>query len=341
LYKYSFLLIAHIAFWLIYAAFEHISHLLYGDNHWQGSLFASIFIMVSTALLALFFKLVENKVAVLKYPLLLFMGVLLVIFWHNLTSILHAHITVDELLQAPLLDWLSGISYRILLIISWAGLFASGYTYLEKKAQEDEVVRAENTMKEAQLQQLMTQLNPHFLFNVLNSVDVAILEKETETAHQMVVKLSQLLRSTLEHKLTNKVQLEQEITLLNHFVEIEQQRFKQNIRLNYQIQPEAFLVFLPPLILQPLMENAIKFSWHLGTDCHIDLVASIKNTQLNVRISNQINANQVISNEGTKTGLENVKGRLQLLYGDEATLNTKKHANYFTAELLIPLEIAA
>jgi len=341
LYKYSFLLIAHILFWSIYAAFEHISHLIYGENHWQGSLFASLFIMVSTALLALLFKFVENKSAIFKYPLLLFTGLLVLVVWHNLTSVLHLHVTLNELLQAPLSAWLSGSSYRVLLIISWAGLFASAYTYLEKEVQEREVSKAKNAMKEAQLQQLMTQLNPHFLFNVLNSIDVAILEKETEVAHQMVVRLSQLLRSTLEHKFTNKVQLKQEIKLLNHFVEIEQQRFKQNIRFNYQIQPEALVAFLPPLILQPLMENAIKFSWHLEIDCHIDLVASIKNSQLNIQISNRFNEKQLLNNAGTKTGLENVKSRLQLLYGGEAVLTIKKHTNYFTVELLIPLEVAA
>jgi len=332
---------AHILFWFIYAAIEHISHLIYGENHWQGSLFASLFMLISTALLALLYKLVENKAASLKYPLLLLVGLLVLVVWHNLTSILHAHTTLEELLQAPLSVWLSGSSYRVLLIVAWAGLFASAYTYLEKKAQEQEISKAKSAMKEAQLQQLMTQLNPHFLFNVLNSVDVAILEKDNETAHQMVVKLSQLLRATLEHKFTNKVQLEQEITFLKHFVEIEQQRFKQKIRLNYQIQSEALLTFLPPLILQPLMENAIKFSWHLGADCNIDLVANIKKSQLYIQISNQFNEKQSLKNEGTNTGLENVKSRLELLYGDEATLTTTKHTNSFTVKLLIPLEVAA
>ncbi len=341
MYKYPFLIIAHILFWGIYAVFEHVSHLIYGENHWQGSVFASLFIMVSTALLAVIFKCVENKKAAFKYPLLFFMGFLILVVWHNLTSLLHTHITFDELLQAPFLDWFLGSSYRLLLLVSWAGLFVSGYIYLEKKAQQDEITKAKSAMKEAQLQQLMAQLNPHFLFNVLNSVDVAILEKDTETAHQMVVKLSQLLRSTLEHKFTHKVQLEQEIALLNYFIEIEQQRFKQNIQFTYQIQPEALLAFLPPLILQPLMENAIKFSWHLAADCNIDLVARINNRQLNIQISNQFNEAQLLNNEGTNTGLENVKSRLQLLYGDEATLTTRKEKDCFTVTLFIPLEAAA
>jgi LytS/YehU family sensor histidine kinase len=89
------------------------------------------------------------------------------------------------------------------------------------------------------------------------------------------------------------------------------------------------------------MENAIKFSWHLGADCTIELVASIKSAQLNIQISNQFNEKQLLNNEGTNTGLENVQSRLQLLYGDEATLTTTKHTNCFIVDLLIPLEVAA
>jgi len=340
LYKYFLLLIAHILFWFFYGAFEHISHLIYGEDHWQGSLFSSLFIMLATALLALLFKFLENKITIVRYALVLFCGITVLVIWHNLTSILHTHITLDELLRAPLLEWLSGISYRVLLIISWAALFVSSYTYLEKKSQEEDVLKAKNAMKEAQLQQLMTQLNPHFLFNVLNSIDVAIIEKNTDIAHQMLVKLSQLLRGTLEHKFTNKVLFKQEVELLNYFIEIEQQRFKQSICFNYHIQPETLSAFLPPLILQPLMENAIKFSWHLAADCKINLTANIDGTKLSIEISNHFNEKQLQGNEGTKTGLENVKSRLQLLYGDEAILTTNTHTNCFTVALLIPLEVA-
>lgn len=339
--KHTLLFVLHILFWLIYAAFEHISHLVYGENHWQGSLFSSLFIMISTALFALLFKYVENKPSVFKYPVLLFVGLFILVVWHNVTSILHDHITFNELLLAPLSGWLSGSSYRVLLIVTWAGLFASFYTYLEKKAQENEVIKAKSAMKEAQLQQLMTQLNPHFLFNVLNSISVAILEKETQIAHQMLARLSNLLRNTLEFKFTNKVKLEQEIELLNCFIEIEQQRFNQNIEFNYQIEPESLAAFVPPFILQPLMENAIKFSWHLGIDCKIDLIANIKREHLNIELTNQFNEKQVSLNEGTKTGLENVKSRLELIYGEEAILITSKDTAHFNVQLLIPFEVSA
>ena len=340
MFKSPFLLVTHVSFWLVYAAFEHVSHLMYGENHWQGSVFASVFIMLATAMLTLLFELVKNKPAFFKYSLLFCSTFLVLIVWHNLTSVLHSHITLTELLKTPLSSWLSGSSYRFLLIVSWAGLYAGSCTYLDKKAQESEMLKARDAMKEAQLQQLMSQLNPHFLFNVLNSIDVSILAKDTHAAHHMVVKLSKLLRSTLEHEFKNKIQLEKELALLNHFIEIEQQRFRQSIHFEYHIQPEALTTYLPPMILQPLMENAIKFSWHLITDCKITLIASINSTQLTIRVSNQFNDKQLIDNQGTKTGLENVRNRLHLLYGDEANLMVEKQNGYFSVELRIPLEIA-
>ena len=270
-----------------------------------------------------------------KYHILFILGIITLIVWHNLTNILHNHITFNELLHAPLLDWLSGSAYRILLFITWAGLFASSYNYLEKKTQQREIERAKSATKEAQLQQLMTQLNPHFLFNVLNSLDVAILEKDTETAHQMLVQLSQFLRSTLEHKFDNKIPLKQELKILNGFVKIEQQRFKHNIRFNLQIQTAAEHAYLPPLILQPLIENAIKFSWQLAKECNIELMANVEDRQLNINITNPFMPNKTLPCKGTSTGLENVKTRLKLLYGNEAMLTTHEENDLFSVKLII------
>ncbi|MEW6983960.1 sensor histidine kinase [Colwelliaceae bacterium 6471] len=341
MYQYPILFIAHICFWLIYATFEHISHLLYGQNHWQGSLLASIVVMVATGFLAMIYERIREKPILFRMLSVLLIGVLVILVWHNITRVLHHHISIDELFQAPLLEWFEGSSYRILLILTWAGLLASAFNYLEKKAHQVEMLLVKSTAKEAQLQQLMYQLNPHFLFNVLNSVDVAILEKDNDAAHQMVIKLSRLLRTTLEHKFHSKIQLKQELELLEHFIEIEQQRFRQKIQFNYDIQPDALSAYLPPLILQPLMENAIKHSWNLGVDCKINLNAVIQEKQLCLSISNPVNEGSKAQPKGTNTGLENVTSRLGLLYGDDAKLHTMMNSDQFEVTVLIPLELAA
>ncbi|CAH9049990.1 hypothetical protein PSECIP111951_00095 [Pseudoalteromonas holothuriae] len=341
LHKYPILIAGHVLFWLSYLTAEHISHLLYGENHWQGSVFSSVFIMVASALLAMLFIKLEKKSVSVRYTLVLFLGLLTLVFWNNLTSILHGHTSLTALIQAPILESLTGSAYRVLLIIAWAGLLASGYNYLQKKAHAKEIEQAQHTAKEAQLQLLMTQINPHFLFNVLNSLDVAILDKDTKTAHQMLIKLSQFLRITLEHKFDKKIPLHQELSLLSYFVEIEQQRSKQHIEFNYQIQSDAEQAYLPPLILQPLMENAIKFSRQILTDCEIILVATISNKLLHINISNPYIETAYSNTNGTNTGLNNVKNRIELLYGSSGQFCIQIGNNRFSVNLIIPLEVAA
>ena len=340
MYQFPILRIGHLLFWLLYGALEHISHTLYGENHWQGSLFAPMVAMLLTGMFALIYEKTEEKGWLLRIVALSLVGFVTVFITHNVTRVLHYHISLEALLDGDFLLWMSGSAYTVLLLLTWTGLFVSAYTFLQKKAQQEELALIKNTARDAQLQQLLYQLNPHFLFNVLNSIDVAILDKNNETAHQMVVKLSRFLRGTLAHKFQNKVTLEQELTLLSHFVEIEQQRFHQRIDIHNDIAPEALKAFLPPLLLQPLMENAIKFSWQLGSDCTIKLRATVENNNLKILLINPFDAAKASTVSGTNTGLANVGHRLQLLYGDNASLITNAQDGEFSALLQLPLEVA-
>lgn len=340
MYQYPILRVAHVLFWVLYAGLEHLSHIMYGENHWQGSLFASLVAMICTAALALVYERTVQKPIVLRVLALSAVGFVTIIVWHNLTRLLHYHISLEALINAPFIDWLAGSAYSVVLLVGWAGLFVSAYIYLEKKAQQEELQLIKSTARDAQLQQLLHQISPHFLFNVLNSIDVAILEKDNDTAHKMVVKLSHFLRSTLDQKFHNKITLKQELELLHHFVDIEQQRFHQHIQFKEQIQSESLKAFLPPLLLQPLVENAIKFSWQLGTDCIITLNVSINERLLNIAICNPCDATKSNAAAGTNTGLNNVRSRLALLYGENAYLRTRCVQQQFEAVLQLPLELA-
>ncbi|WP_168171398.1 histidine kinase [Lacimicrobium sp. SS2-24] len=341
MFKYPVLILANVAFWFTYLLLEHISHLLYGKNHWQGSVFVSLFMIMATTLLAWFHHKLRNHSVVIRYSVLLVWSAVTLIIWNNLAIVLHGHLSIEALFSAPMLDLLSGSAYRVLLILCWAGLFALGYVYLEKQSQKRDAEKAIHTAKDAQLQLLMSQLNPHFLFNVLNSLDVAILEKNTESAHAMLVKLSQFLRTTLDNQFDTKIPLEQELKLLGHFVEIEQQRGKDLLNINYHIQNQAKSAFLPPLILQPLAENAIKFSRQLMADCDIDLRASVEAGRLCVEITNPYRESQGDQIHGTQTGLKNVTERLALLYGDDAQITSRTENARFTVRICLPYEVAA
>ncbi len=297
--------------------------------------------MVATGLLASVYDKLSKTSNLVRFSVLIPLGLVTFVFWHNLTTALHGDIPLLDVLQAPILDWFSDSSYRLLVLLSWLGLFISGSIYLEKQEQKKETHKAQRATKEAQLQLLMTQLNPHFLFNVLNSIDVAILEKDTEIAHQMLVQLSQFLRTTLEHEFDAKIQLHKELYLLDHYIKIEKQRSKQQILFTFNIEPIAESAFVPPLILQPLIENAIKFSRQLHRGSEIKVNATVKNQSLSIEISNEFIECPDLSHRGTNTGVKNVKNRINLLYGESATLAVTEDKHWFIVLLSIPLEVKA
>ena len=340
-YGSPILAIGHVVFWCVYLVFEHITHLIYGDNHWSGSLLSSMFMMLATGALAVCYIYLQRKPRKLGYAGLLLFGLALFTLWNGLNAVLHGQITTEQLMAGGWLVWYSGGAYRFLLLLSWIGLFISGYIYLQKQTQKRQLQTAQHLAREAQLQLLMAQLNPHFLFNVLNSLDVAILEGNNEAAHQMVVKLSQFLRITLEHKFAGKIALQQELELIRRFVDIERQRSTQRLLVNYHVNADAASAYVPPLILQPLIENAIKFSRTLGgSDAQINITAGVSAQQLNISITNLYNPEQKTAVVGTSSGLENVIHRLHLLYGERARLVTEDKAGGFVVSIAIPLEVA-
>lgn len=340
-YGSPILAVGHVVFWCAYLAFEHTAHLIYGDNHWSGSLLSSMFMMLATGVLAVCYIYLQHKPGKLGYAALLLSGLALFTLWNGLNAVLHGQITTEQLMAGGWLVWYSGGAYRFLLLLSWIGLFISGYIYLQKQTQKRQLLTAQHLAREAQLQLLMAQLNPHFLFNVLNSLDVAILEGNNAAAHQMVVKLSQFLRITLEHKFAGKIALQQELELIQRFVDIERQRSTQRLLVNYHVDADAASAYVPPLILQPLIENAIKFSRTLGgSEAHISVTTGIAEQQLNISITNLYNPEQKAVVAGTSSGLENVIHRLHLLYGERARLVTEDKAGSFAVSIALPLEVA-
>ena len=297
--------------------------------------------MLATGALAVCYIYLQHKPGKLGYAALMLFGLVLFTLWNGLNAVLHGQITTEQLMAGGWLAWYSGGAYRFLLLLSWIGLFISGYIYLQKQTQKRQLLTAQHLAREAQLQLLMAQLNPHFLFNVLNSLDVAILEGNNGEAHQMVVKLSQFLRITLEHKFAGKIALQQELELIQRFVDIERQRSRQRLLVNYYVDADAESAYLPPLILQPLIENAIKFSRTLGgSNAQINITAGIVAQQLNISITNLYNTADKAAVAGTSSGLENVTHRLNLLYGEGARLLTEDQAGRFTVIIALPLEVA-
>jgi two-component system LytT family sensor kinase len=185
--------------------------------------------------------------------------------------------------------------------------------YHERELQASEL---EKSLAQARLQALQSQLNPHFLFNTLHTIS-ALMHKDVEAADRMIMKLSELLRLALDNTETHEVALSQELEFLNRYLEIEKTRFRQRLTVETEIAPETLNAEVPNLVLQPLVENAIRH----GIERHarpgkIILRAERRNGELLLEV--QDNGDGLpggkVSREGI--GLSNTRDRLRQLYGE-------------------------
>lgn len=152
------------------------------------------------------------------------------------------------------------LAYSYFLVLGWSGLYFGMKFYRLLLEEQKRSIKAESMAHEAQLRMLRYQLNPHFLFNTLNAISTLILEKNTRVANEMVSKLSNFLRYSLDKDPMQKVDMNHEISTMKLYLEIEQVRFEERLSVEINVTEEASKALVPSLILQPLVENSIKYA---------------------------------------------------------------------------------
>jgi LytS/YehU family sensor histidine kinase len=201
------------------------------------------------------------------------------------------------------------------LLVYWVVISVSHTMEYYLKFQEKEVRAAEleKSLTEAKLQALQMQLNPHFLFNTLHAIS-SLVHKDAEAADRMISRLSELLRYTLESTTAHEVPLHQELHILDRYLEIEQTRFGSRLSVVKQIAPEAMTVLVPNLVLQPIVENAIKH----GIEPHARPgVINVSAGREENRLVLEVRDNGKGLKEGPqreRVGISNTRARLQQLY---------------------------
>ncbi len=206
---------------------------------------------------------------------------------------------------------------------------------LEQKENEKRKSDSEQLLKEAELTKLRQQLQPHFLFNSLNSINALIATKPAE-ARKMTQQLSDFLRGTLK-KEDQLVELKEEIEHLKLYLDIEKVRFGQRLDVVFNITSESLEIKLPSLLLQPIVENAIKFGLYDVTDqVVIQISATLKESFLTIEIKNPYDPETNQAKQGVGFGLSSIQRRLFLLYMRQDLLTTNQHENIFTTTLKIP-----
>lgn len=227
----------------------------------------------------------------------------------------------------------SGVFIYGLTILTYF-LFSSMSNLSEKKSRE---ARLESLVKETELKMLRSQINPHFLFNSLNSIS-SLTVTDPEKARTMVIRLSDFMRYALSRKDEQPVPLRSELENLRLYLEIEKVRFGERLITEEDIDPSCLGVRIPVLLLQPLYENAVKYGVYetLG-DVRICTVAKLIDGYLEIVICNNFDPESSLP-KGTGTGLANVSRRLELSYGNKASVTTKKEGGVFTVTLYIPAD---
>ena len=224
--------------------------------------------------------------------------------------------------QTPFAQLLLGALFKDgLLIGAWSALYYAINYFVRAEEQADQMMRLEAQATSAQLTMLRYQLNPHFLFNTLNSISTLVLLKQTDQANAMLSRLSSFLRFTLINEAAAKVPLTQEIETLKLYLDIEKMRFEERLRTFFTIEPAVQDALVPSLLLQPLVENAIKYAVtpkEEGAD--ISVVAQLVGQRVRITVSDTgpgLQPGQQDFTLSTGVGMANTRERLLQAYGDD------------------------
>jgi sensor histidine kinase YesM len=331
--------IIFIASWVIIVC-DHIMLLRFFGMNWHASvvdaLLSNTLLLLACLLVMIVLRFYLPKgqqyINVFALCLLLTIAWLLLSKWllglllsdfDGYTLLLHNSLSIRFSLAFLLLGFITMVS------ILW-------YSQLEQKEQEERKKDAEKLAREAELFKLRQQLQPHFLFNSLNSIN-ALIGSRPQEARKMVQQLSDFLRGTIKKDETQWVNLQEELQYLQLYLDIEKVRFGNRLATHSVIEEDTHQLKLPALLLQPIVENAIKFGLYdtIG-ETVIEISAVKEENNLVIKVKNPFDPETSSPKQGTGFGLNSVQRRLYLLFARNDLVTTEAKDNIFTTIVRIP-----
>ena len=241
-------------------------------------------------------------------------------------------------------DLFCGALISTYLLLCWSGLYFGVKYYESKQQQQEAVLKAVTLAQEAQLKMLRYQLNPHFLFNTLNAISTLILDNQNRTANHAVMRLSEFLRYTLDQDPMKRVTLRQEIEALDLYLGTERLRFGERLRLEYAIEGPALDALVPSLLLQPLLENALKYAVSPREEGGmVRIEGRTRGAMLEVSVIDDgpgIGDGSRPAERRGGVGLRNARERLAVLYGDNYRFAILNSHSGLRVEMALPFETA-
>jgi hypothetical protein len=230
-----------------------------------------------------------------------------------------------------------------IVLIAWSALYFGIKHYGTVEKQRTRLLASEATAREAQLQALRYQLQPHFLFNTLNAISSLVISKQPERATEMIAKLAGLLRTTLSYPEAHLVTLREELAVAEEYLSIEAVRFGPRLAVSLSVSAEAYEAQVPRFLLQPIVENSIR---HGIARCpnggEVAVRASASEGRLRIEIENDRREGVMQSGEeGHGLGLANTRTRLEKLYGEQGSMTVSSaQNNRFLVSIEFPLTTA-
>ena len=331
--------------WLAYGFLRLFNGLAQGTgfDYWKPSAIA----MITGFLITLFYRQILKRIRTRPLQVVVFTVIFTSVFLALIFSAVETwgHITFYKIGWTPEpLEFFGGAMIDIYILTSWAALYILINFALMIQHEREKALEATSMAHQAQLKMLRYQLNPHFLFNTLNAISSLVLTKKYTKANGMLGKLSSFLRYSLVNQPTQKTTFDQELHALKLYLDIEKVRFQKRLKITFNIEGEAKNALMPSLLLQPLVENAVKYAIapsETGGEIIVSGACEGDDLVLIVRDNGPglSKKKEPTSNLSSGVGIANIEARLLQLYGTNQTFTLKNvKPRGLEAKIIIPCE---
>lgn len=293
-----------------------------------------------------FMRFVIIKLGFLKKPLdkqivYMFLTTLAFSFLFGFASIFFENffnLTAEQFKRYTLWNQTLRASYgSFLFLIIWNLIYFT-YHYIEKSRQEQlDKIRLQTLVKELELKTIKSHINPHFIFNALNSIR-ALVDENPERARQAITELSNILRSSMKAEKLETATLEKELGIVKDYLALEHIRFEDRLKVEYEVDEDTLDQPVPPMMLQTLVENAIKHGISKRVEGGvIKIISDFKGNQHELIVQNTGHLNGSYNHDGF--GLYSTQNRLMLMYGEKAHFQIKDLNDMVEAKISMPITL--
>lgn len=271
--------------------------------------------------------------------LLIVILVCILVFWGCLYLIEYVYTVFWERTQKELeyFKQFSGVGLTLfsaaINILGWTTIYYSVKIYMQRNQYKAEQLELRTTLKEAQLNTLKGQVNPHFMFNSLNNIRGLMLE-DVDKSREMIDKLSEMLQFSLSNTSVDAIALSKELEMVENYIALSKIQMEDRLIFKKDIDPKMLEVQIPPMIIQLLVENSAKHGIaNLKNGGTIRLTVETNTEELLIRVTNT--GKLQISKDSTQLGLKNIRQRLRLMYGKNASFSLEEQKDEVIAQIKI------